>query len=96
MPITPACQPSPSRTCAAAGRACRTSAAELGEPALGVEQDRGLDGLALGVDGVQLARDLHRALLVGGQHQLQPGVGAVQAPGRVDPRREREAERRAR
>ena len=39
------------------------------------------------------SRDLRRAQRVLGEEQLEPGVGAVQAPGRVQPRREREAER---
>ena len=46
------------------GRAARAARALLGEQALGLEQDRGLDRLALGVDRVELARDLERAVLV--------------------------------
>ena len=45
---------------------------------------------ALAVGAVELVRDLGRATLVLGQHQLDPGVSAVQAPGRVDPRGELE------
>ena len=42
---------------------------------------------------VELGGDRARALAVLGQQQLEPGVGAVQPPGGVDPRREPEADR---
>ena len=48
---------------------------------------------ALGVGLVELGGDRLGAVGVVGQHQLHPGVGPVQAPGRVDPRRQPEPER---
>ena len=65
----------------------------VGQQALGLEDRRGLHRLALGVDRVQLARDLERALGVLREQQLEPGVGTVEATGRVDPRPEGEPER---
>ena len=47
---------------------------------------------ALGVEAVELVGDLARADLVGGQQQLEPGVGALEPAGGVDPRREPEAD----
>src|SRR6185437_2316420 len=61
--------------------------------ALSVEQDRGLDRLALPVDGVELARDLERALVVGRKQQLEARVRAVETPGGVDAWAEAKAER---
>ena len=60
---------------------------------LGLEQDPRLDVAPLDVDGVELGRDRSRPLGVGRQQQLEAGVGAVKPPGRVDPRREPEADR---
>ena len=47
---------------------------------------------ALAVGAVELGGDLGRAVVVVAQHQLDAGVGAVEAPGGVDPRREAERE----
>ncbi len=47
---------------------------------------------ALGVEAIELVGDLARADLVGGQQQLEPGVGALEPAGGVDPRREPEAD----
>ena len=66
----------------------------LARERLGLEANRGLDVAPLGVDRVQLQRDRAGALAVLGQQQLQPGVGAVEAPGGVQPRAEPEADRR--
>ena len=64
-----------------------------GDELLGLEQDPRLHVAPLDVDGVELGGDGARALDVGGQQQLQARVGAVQAPRRVDPRGEPEADR---
>ena len=94
MPITPGCHSSPSSTCAAA--------AGPGErpPLSSASRRSASNRIAVSTDwrsvlsGVQLACHLHRALLVGGQHQLQPRIRAVQPAGGIDPWRQREPERR--
>ena len=48
---------------------------------------------ALGVQPVELVGDLRRADLVVREQQLEAGVGALEAAGGVDPRREPEADR---
>ena len=68
-------------------------AALLAQQRLGLEADARLDVAALRIDGVELRRDGARPLRVGGQQQLEPGVGAVEAAGGVEPRREAEADR---
>ena len=55
-------------------------------------EDLALDLAALAVGALELDRDLLRALGILGEHQLDPGVRPVEAPGRVDPRPEPEAE----
>ena len=65
----------------------------VGHQALGLEHGCRLDRLALGVDRVELARDLEGALGVLRHQQLEPGIGVVEATRRVDARREREPER---
>ena len=65
---------------------------QLGAGGLGGGQHVALYLAAFVVGAIQLGRDLRRACLVGGQHQLDPGVGAVQAAGGVDPRTEPEAD----
>ena len=72
----------------------RVALGVLGDQRLGLEADPGLDVAALGVDQVQLGGDRLRAVAVLGEQQLQPGVGAVQAPGGVQARPEPEADRR--
>ena len=67
-------------------------ARQRGELALGVREHLALDVAALVVRAVELGRDLLGALLVGGQHQLDAGVGAIEASGGVDPRGEPERE----
>ena len=65
----------------------------LGDERLGLEADPGLDVAALGVDAVELLGDGLGPFAVLGQQQLEPRVGAVQAPGGVQPRAEPEADR---
>ena len=89
IPTTPGCQPSPASTSAGA------EASSSGELAAGPL--RGIEHLALGiaalaVGAVELGRDRRGPLAVRGQHQLDPGVGAVEAPGGVDPRGEPEGQ----
>jgi hypothetical protein len=60
------------------GRARR---ALLGQQRLGLEADAGLYVAALGVDRVELQRDLAGASGVGVQQELEAGVGAVEPPG---------------
>ena len=71
----------------------RAGRALLGQQRLGLEADARLDVAALGVDRVELGGDLAGALAVGGQQELEPGVGAVEPAGGVEPRREAEADR---
>ena len=69
------------------------SRSELAHLRLGLPQDPLLDRAALGVDHVELGRDLAGALRIVGQQQLEAHVGPAQPAGRVDPRRQPEAER---
>ena len=87
IPITPGCQPSAASTYAGA------PARALRHQLLGLEEDPRLDVAALDVDGVELGGDRAGARDVGRQQQLEAGVGAMQPPGGVDPRREPEADR---
>ena len=64
----------------------------IAERLLGPAQDLLLGIAALAVAAVELGGDLARPLLVGGQHQLDAGVGAVEPPGGVDPRAQPEGE----
>ena len=66
--------------------------AQLAHLRLGLEQDPRLGVAALGVGPVELVGDRRRALGIVGEHQLEPRVGAIQAPGGVDARREAEAD----
>ena len=52
---------------------------------LGGRGDLALRRTALGVGTVELRGDLRRPIIVGRQHQLDSGVGAIEAPGGVDP-----------
>ena len=88
MPITPGCHPSPAIT----WRGSAATPSDRDRP-LGLEQDARLDGLALGVDRVELARYLRGTGLVLGQHQLESCVGSVEPPGGVDAGSEHEPER---
>ena len=72
----------------------RVALGMVGDQRLGLEPDPRLDVAPLGVHRVQLRGDRAGALAVLGQQQLEPGVGAVQAPGGVQPRPEPEADRR--
>ncbi len=65
---------------------------ELGAGALGARQHLALDFATLAVDAVELGGDLRRPSLVVGEQQLDPGVGAIEAAGGVDPRPEPERE----
>ena len=89
IPTTPGCQPSPASTRAGPPALAR---GQLAASALGGLEDLALGVAALAVGGVELAGDRGRPLLVLGQHQLDPGVGAVEPPGGVDPRPQPERE----
>ena len=83
IPTTPGCQPSPAstsagRTASSAGSCGARRSAALSTSPLGVA--------ALVVGAVELGRDRRGPLLVVGEHQLDPGVGAVEAARGVDPR----------
>jgi hypothetical protein len=67
--------------------------AGLADLRLGLEEDPRLGVAALGVGPIELVGDRRRALGVVGEHELEPGIGAIQAPGRVDPRRQAKADR---
>ena len=89
IPTTPGCQPSPATTMTGA------DAQLVGEPAeggLGLVGDLPLGLAALVVGGVELGGDRRGASGVVGEHQLDPGVGAVEAPGGVQPRAEAEGD----
>ena len=89
IPTTPGCQPSPARTSA---RRLAQLVGQLAPRRLGGGVDLALGRPPLGVGPAQLGRDLLGPRLVLGQQQLDPGVGPVQPPGRVDPRRQPERE----
>ena len=84
--MTPGCQSSPASTYAGASPARATCASAS-------NRMRCLGVAALAVGRVELGGDRLGALRVLGEHQLEPRVGAVQAPGRVDPRRQAKADR---
>ena len=89
IPTTPGCQPSPATTIApwlACGAQAASAANRMRVSACWRSR----------VEQVELARDLGGAVAVLGQQQLERGVGAAHAAGRVDARAEPEAERRAR
>ena len=67
--------------------------AELAHLRLGLEEDARLGEAPLGVGVVELVGDRGGALGIVGEHELEPGVGAVQAPGGVDPRGQAKADR---
>ena len=73
-------RPPPARPACSCGSAQR----------LGLVQDALLGLAPVVVEPVELARDLGRALGILGEHQLERGVGALQAAGGVDPRAEPE------
>ena len=87
IPITPGCQSSPASTYAGAPACSATSASA--SKRIRVSTSRRSRLIA-----VELVRDRPRAVLVGGQQQLEAGVGARHPPGRVDARRQAEADRR--
>ncbi len=57
----------------------RAAVAELRHLGLGLPHCPLLDRAALGVDGVELGGDLRSPLRIGGQQQLEAGVGAASA-----------------
>ena len=71
MPTTPGCQPSPQTTCAWRGP-CSAIARSASQDAL-------LDLAAVGVEAPELLGDLVGPGLVGREHELDAGVGPVQA-----------------
>ena len=89
IPTTPGCQPSP-RAPAPGRRAARR---QRGSRPLGRRDHQALGLAPLAVGAVELGGDRGRPLGILGEHQLDAGVGSVEAPGGVDPRREPEAER---
>ena len=74
----------------------RGALSKRGDLRFGLQADARLHLPALVVGAVQLLGDLPRRARVLGQDQLEPRVGAVQAPRGVQARRQREADRRAR
>jgi hypothetical protein len=67
--------------------------ASLADLRLGLEEDPRLGVAALGVGPIELLGDRGGARGVVGEDELEPGVGSVEAPGRVDPRRQAKADR---
>ncbi len=65
---------------------------ELGEGSLGSGERLALGEATLAVGAVELLRDALRPLRIAGQHELDPGVGAVEPARGVDPRRQAEGE----
>ena len=61
---------------------------ELCEQPVRVGQDLALGLATVEVRAVELDGDLARTLGIVAQEELNGGVGAIEAPGRVDPRRE--------
>ena len=83
----PGCQPAPAAT------STGSSARELRlDRALRRLEQAALDRLALGVERVQLAREVGRLLGRVGREQAGAEVGAADPPAGIDPRAEREAE----
>ena len=72
--------------------ASRRSLGQLAPGRLGGRVDLPLGRPPLGVGPAQLGGDRLARAVVLGQHQLDPGVGPVEAPGGVDPRRQPEGE----
>ena len=70
----------------------RRRRARGGDLRLRLEEDPRLHVAALGVHGVQLGGDGGRARDVGGEEELEAGIGAMEAPGGVDAGREAEAD----
>ena len=89
IPITPGCQSSPASTYAAAGPCSATCASAANRIRVSTSRRSALTASSSAAIAARARRIL-------GQQQLEPGVGAVQAPGGVDPRREAEADRRRR
>ena len=86
--------PDHARVPALAGEHVGGALARRGDLGLGLEEDARLDVAALGVGAVELLGDRGRALRRPPvRTSSRPGVGAVQAPRGVDPRREAEADR---
>ena len=65
---------------------------KLGAGAFGAGEHLELDLAPLAVRPLELGGDLGRPAVVGGEHQLDPGIGAIQAPGGVEPRCEPEGD----
>ena len=87
IPTTPGCQPSPATTSPGASR---SSLRQLPPRRLGGRVDLALGRPPLRVGPAQLLGDLLRPRLVVGQQQLDPGIGPVEPPRGVDPRRQPE------
>ncbi len=66
--------------------------AELGSRPLGRRDHQALGLTPFGVGAVELGGDLRRPLGILGEHQLDAGVGSIEAPGGVDPRSKPERE----
>ena len=87
IPITPGCQPSPASTYAGARARARPPAPRRRTGSASPTSRRSAFTAS---SSAAIARARAGVL---GQQQLEPGVGAVQPPGGVDPRREPEADR---
>ena len=90
MPITPGCQPSAASTYAAGSAPPARAAATCASASKRIRVSTSRRST---LTRSSSAADRARPLDVGGQQQLEPGVGAVQPPGGVDPRREPEPDR---
>ena len=90
MPITPSCQSSPPDDVAAAALPGSGQDSTCGDR---VAHDAVLDGLAVAVQRLELAREPLRLRRVVGEQQLERRVGMAEPAGGVDARREAEAER---
>ncbi len=89
IPTTPGCQPSPATTSAGASR--RSSGSSRSAASAAVSTSRSVARRSP-LARLELGGDLRRPRRVLGEEELDPGVGAVEAPRRVDPRRQPERE----
>ena len=85
--------PDHARVPAGAGEHVARALPERGDLCLGFEEHARLGVATLLVGAVELVGDLRRAHRVLGEDQLERGVGAVEAAGRVQARRQPEAHR---
>ena len=90
IPTTPGCQPSPAST--SAGAEARSVGQLAAAPPPPRRPPRARHRAARGWPGRARRRSRAARSRVGGQHQLDPGVGAIEPPGGIDPRREPEGE----